>query len=293
MLDRMTRTAALLAFAILAMLAGTASAQRNAYQDRFNPPSRFGDDRPPQRRNEAGVFDYYALVLSWSPTYCSSPDRSGPDPQCDRRDGRRFAFVLHGLWPQYDRGYPEYCPIRGRPYVPQNVIDGMLDIMPSPRLAIHEYKKHGTCSGLDPTTYYSLSRRLFAAVKIPERYINPFENQMVSPGELASDFMKVNPWLRPEMLAISCGGAGNRLREIRVCFNKDGTEPRSCGRNEDQRRMCSASSMFVPPVRSTRFGGPESGGGGAPGGRGGGDGRGFPGQGPLPEPRLPPTQRAL
>jgi ribonuclease T2 len=52
------------------------------------------------------------------------------------------------------------------------------------------------------------------------------------------------------MIAVACGGAGNRLKEIRFCFSKDG-KPRRCGGNEDQRRMCSSNSMFVPPVRST------------------------------------------
>lgn len=286
MLDRTMLNAALGLLALLTAAGAADAQQRYTPSDRFNPPSRFGDDRQGPARNTAGEFDYYALVLSWSPTYCASPDRPGPDPQCDRRDGRRFAFVLHGLWPQHDRGYPEYCPVRGRPFVPQPVIDGMLDIMPSPRLAIHEYKKHGTCSGLDPAGYYAVARKLFGAIKVPERYVNPFENQMVAPGELVSDFMRANPWLRPEMIAVSCGGAGSRLREIRICFNKAGTEPRSCGRNEDQRRMCSASRMFLPPVRSTRFG-PDGGGGAAQEKRGGAGGS------PLPEPRLPPSQRAL
>jgi ribonuclease T2 len=250
MLDRtMIRTA------LAALLAGVlftqpVLAQRSYDQGRSNAPSRFGDDQRQKRKNVAGEFDYLALVLSWSPTYCASNERRSPDPQCERRDGRRYAFVLHGLWPQYERGYPEFCPVRGRPFVPQPIVDGMLDIMPSPGLVIHEYKKHGTCSGLDPLGYYQLSRHLFDAIRIPERYLNPFESQMVRPDELMDELLQANPALRPDMIAISCGGAGSRLREVRICFTKDGKKPRSCGRNEDQRRLCSASKMFVPPVRS-------------------------------------------
>lgn len=267
MLDRRALRIALCAATLVLGIPGIADAQRSSDGEPAAPQGKFGAElqrplngqqrppvRQPRQRNTAGDFDYYALVISWSPTYCASSDRPGPDPQCDRRDGRRYAFVLHGLWPQYDRGYPEFCPVRGRPFVPQNVIDGMLDIMPSPRLAIHEYKKHGTCSGFDPAGYYTLSRKLFGAVRIPERYVNPFENQMVAPDELRAEFVKSNPGLQPDMLAISCGGPGNRLREIRICFNKEGTAPVACGSNEDQRRMCSARSMFVPPVRSTRAG---------------------------------------
>ena len=118
----------------------------------------------------AGDFDYFALVLSWSPTYCAGEgDRN--EAQCNGK--RPYAFVLHGLWPQYTKGWPDSCRTDKKPWVPQATIDRMLDIMPSPRLVIHEYRKHGTCSGLEPEGYYGLSRRLFSSVKIPPRFVMP------------------------------------------------------------------------------------------------------------------------
>lgn len=219
----------------------------NAQEQRAPWPSeRFN---PAPQRNTAGEFDYYALVLSWSPTYCSGAGEDD-DQQCNRRDGKRYSFVLHGLWPQYEKGYPESCRIARRPYVPQPLIDSMLDIMPSSRLVIHEYRKHGTCSGLTPDGYYALSRRLYSSVRIPQRFQNPFDTQQASPSEVISEFRRVNPQITPDMMAVSCGGPGNKLREIRICFSREG-QPRSCGDNENQRRMCSASSMFIPPSRST------------------------------------------
>ena len=209
-------------------------------------------DHAASSQNVAGEFDYYALVLSWSPTHCSSPEASGDTLQCERRDGRRYAFILHGLWPQYDRGYPEFCRTQRRPFVPQSLIDSMLDIMPSPRLVIHEYRTHGTCSGLDADGYYALSRKLFASIRIPERYVNPFETQFVSPTTLKREFAAVNSGLTPDMIAVNCvRGPGNRLREVRICFAKDG-RPTPCGANENQDRLCRANEMTVPPVRSTR-----------------------------------------
>lgn len=219
-------------------------------------------------RHVAGAFDYYTLVLSWSPTYCATGDNGNRDAQCKPRDGRRFAFVLHGLWPQYEKGWPENCRIQGRPFVPRPLIDRMLDIMPSPRLVIHEYRKHGTCSGLTPEGYYELSRRLYETISIPERYIKPDKQQFVSPEALADEFMSRNPKLKPDMLAIACDGPGNRLREVRVCFDRRG-EPRACGANENQRRLCSAPRMYVPPIR---------GGSAAPDAR-------DEGESPLPRPR--------
>lgn len=230
-------TAALLALAWLT--AAPAEAQRRS--------SEFGG--PPPARNVAGQFDYYALVLSWSPTHCAGVRPNESDPQCNRRDGRRYAFVLHGLWPQHEKGWPEYCPTARRPFVPQPVIDDMMDIMPSPKLIIHEYRKHGVCAAMEPKEYYALSRKLFERIKVPAAYVNPSDNKMVGPDDLMDEFIRANPGLKPDMLAVSCGGPGNRLREVRVCFNRNG-EFRACGRNEEQRRLCNAQRMFVPPVRN-------------------------------------------
>lgn len=206
--------------------------------------------------NTAGDFDYYSLVLSWSPTHCSESDGADDDLQCNRRDGRRYAFVLHGLWPQYERGYPESCPTRARPYVPQPTIDRMLDIMPSRSLVIHEFRKHGTCSGLTPNQYFDLSDKLFRSITIPQRFKNPYETQFISPDDTIGAFLDENPNLTEDMLAVSCRGSGNRLREVYICFSKDG-KPRACGKNEDQRDLCRAQKMFVPPVRSSATG-PDS-----------------------------------
>jgi ribonuclease T2 len=214
------------------------------------PGGRAPYERRDQERNVPGRFDYYALVLSWSPTFCASLPRDRYEPQCHGRGTRPYAFVLHGLWPQHERGWPENCPTRERPFVPQPLIDSMLDIMPSSRLVIHEYRKHGTCSGLTPEGYYGLSRRLFNSVKIPQRFVQPNDDFTVSPEAVVRAFVEANPNLKPDMMAVACGGSGNRLREVRICFSRDG-QPTRCGRNEDQIRMCRASSMYVPPVRSS------------------------------------------
>jgi ribonuclease T2 len=225
----------LTAVVLALLLAVPATAQRMQPQDR-------------SARNVAGAFDYYTLVLSWSPTYCATQPSNESDPQCRLNSPRPYAFVLHGLWPQYENGFPEYCHTRERPFVPRRTIDNMLDIMPSPRLVIHEYRKHGTCSGLDPVSYYDLSRKLFEKIKIPERFVAPEKAFFVTPGEVADAFMKANPDLDNDMLAVECRGSGNRLREIRICFSREGNF-RACGSNEHPRRLCSAGRMYVPPVR--------------------------------------------
>ncbi len=240
-------------------------------------------ERQPGPRNEAGRFDYYALVLSWSPTHCATNSRGSQDTQCAPRSGRGYSFVLHGLWPQHERGYPESCPTRERPFVPRPTIDRMLDIMPSVPLIIHEYRKHGTCSGLTPDGYFNLSRRLFGKVRVPPRYERPNQPFFVTPGEVINDFVSVNPQLKPDMLAVVCGGQGGRLREIRVCFSREG-EFKACGQNENARRLCSLSRMYVPPVRDSSARQPA------------GPQRAVPPQGPLPGPgdvRPTPGERRI
>lgn len=205
---------------------------------------------PRMRGGVQGRFDYYALALSWSPTHCATVDRPDAE-QCNRRDGRRFAFVLHGLWPQFERGYPEFCPTADRPFVPERTIDRMRDIMPARGLIIHQFRKHGVCSGLDVDGYFALSRKLYEKVKIPPRYLSPDQNQMVDTDTVVDEFVAANPGLKPDMLAVVCGGPGNRMREVRVCFSPAG-EFRTCGSNENQRRLCAAPRVFVPPVRESR-----------------------------------------
>lgn len=217
-----------LALTLTLASAGSAEARRG--------PSR-GD-------HQAGEFDYYVVALSWSPTYCASVGQREGGTQCSGQ--RPYAFVLHGLWPQYSRGWPEFCETGGRPWVPENTISQMLDIMPSKKLIIHEYKKHGTCSGLSPDAYFDVSRKLYDSIKIPQRYQLPEQPLQVSPGEVVGNFIKANPELKPEMIAVSCGG--RRLRELRVCFGRD-LKPRACGGNEDARKLCSSDTVVMPPVR--------------------------------------------
>jgi ribonuclease T2 len=229
-------------------------------------------------RAEPGVFDYYVLTLSWSPTYCAEQGNTRNDPQCRPRSERPYAFVLHGLWPQHERGWPQDCRSPDRGFVPRPVARRMLDIMPSEQLVFHEYRKHGTCTGLGVDGYFDLARRFYDQVKIPRRYVTLREDRLfVGRDELVREFVEINPGLKPDMIAVACGGSGNRLKEVRVCFDKGGRF-RACGENENQRRLCTADRMYVPPVRA-----------GSPSDRGDGDERRPPREivpGPREERRL-------
>lgn len=197
------------------------------------------------KEQRAGQFDYYVLALSWSPSYCAGEAGQQDAQQC--APGRRFAFVVHGLWPQYAKGWPEYCENR-EDWVPQKLIDGMMDIMPSKKLIIHEWKKHGTCSGLSQADYFNSARQIFEDLRIPARYLSPQALVTVTPEQLATDFVKSNKGMTADMLSVQCGNATgqSRLSELFVCVNKAGSFA-ACGANE--KRQCRAKTIVLPPVK--------------------------------------------
>jgi ribonuclease T2 len=197
-----------------------------------------------RRQGQPGQFDFYVLALSWSPSYCEAaqakaPDRA-PDQQCG---GRPFAFVVHGLWPQYERGFPSYCQVPP-PRLDHAVVGGMLDLMPSPRLIFHEWDQHGTCSGLSAHGYFDTVRKARAVVKIPPDYLELDRPITVSPGEVAEAFVKANPGLSRAAMAISCDG--KRLTEVRVCLGRD-LSFHDCA--EIARRTCRVGKIAMPAVR--------------------------------------------
>ena len=175
------------------------------------------------RQNEPGKFDFYVLALSWSPSFCEAAgDRAQGQPQCGARP---YAFVVHGLWPQYEKGFPEYCQVPA-PRLDRNIVSSMLDVMPAPRLIFHEWDRHGTCSGLSPRAYFETVRKARAVVKIPAEYIDLKAPLTVSPAEVEQAFVNANPGLTASAIAVGCDK--ERLREIRVCMSRD-LAFRDCG----------------------------------------------------------------
>jgi ribonuclease T2 len=195
-----------------------------------------------QHRGEPGRFDFYVLALSWSPSYCEAEgDRREGDEQCNR--GRPYSFVVHGLWPQYERGFPRSC-VTPAPRIAGSLINSMLDLMPARGLVIHQWRTHGTCSGLSPDRYFEAARRARARVAIPERFHRLEKYTMVSPAEVEAAFLAANPDLKPDMIAVTCDS--RRLREVRICLSTD-LSFRPC--NEIDRLACRIPRIVMPPVR--------------------------------------------
>jgi len=183
-----------------------------------------------------GRFDYWVLALSWSPQHCATTQK--PDTtQCGAQ--RSYGFVVHGLWPQYERGFPSSCGKAA--YVPEALIDSLLPIMPSKPLILHEWRKHGTCSGLDAQHYFGKLRQVFEKLRIPSVYRALDQPLLQAPQQIESEWMRSNPGLQADGIALQC--SGRYFSELRICYDRQ-MDPRACGRDLDDR--CGAQALFRP-----------------------------------------------
>lgn len=187
-----------------------------------------------------GQFDYYLLSLSWSPSFCETATGSARREQCGPRP---YSFAVHGLWPQYERGFPEACQVPA-PRLDHRIVDRMLDLMPARGLIYHEWDAHGTCSGLAAPAYFDLVRKARAEVTIPPQYQDTSEPLTVTPAEVVDAFVKANPGLSPAGVTIDCDRT--RLREVRICLGRD-LNFRDCG--AASRGACRSDKLIMPPVR--------------------------------------------
>jgi ribonuclease T2 len=207
------------------------------------------------RQNEAGQFDFYVLSLSWSPSFCAAAaeravGRAGRGGRGGRAAGlqcagRGYSFVVHGLWPQYEKGFPEYCQVPA-PRLDHAIVSSMLDLMPAPHLIFSEWDRHGTCSGLSPRAYFATVRKARAVVKIPPEYLDLQQPLSVTPGAVEDAFIKANAGLSQGDIAVACDN--KRLTEVWLCLSKD-LQFRDCP--EIAKRSCQRDQVVMPPLRAT------------------------------------------
>ena len=189
----------------------------------------------------AGAFDYYVMALSWSPGWCATDGAGRGASQCyPRKDAH---FVLHGLWPQFERGYPSYCRTTERdPSRAQSA--AMEDIMGSDGAAWYQWKKHGRCAGLSASDYYATARAAYRSISIPEVF-KRLDRDVTLPAAVVEEaFLEANPGLSRDQITITCDQG--RIAEARICLTRD-LEPRRCG--ADVLRDCKMSDALMEAVR--------------------------------------------
>jgi ribonuclease T2 len=197
-----------------------------------------------QKKGIPGKFDFYVLALSWSPDYCQSAGNRDPQ-QCGQ--GKKLGFVLHGLWPQYNRGYPANC---SNETLSESVKQQFPDLFPSAKLYDHEWEKHGTCSGRSPSEYLQLSKQVKNSVNIPSSYKNPYKPFRTTINELKQNFASANSNFNTDSVAPYCSGSGRFLKEVFFCFSTSG-QPQACSPEvlKGSQKSCGQPDFLVRSVR--------------------------------------------
>ncbi|GHG85264.1 ribonuclease T2 family protein [Pseudodonghicola xiamenensis] len=189
---------------------------------------------------KAGQFDYYVMSLSWSPNWCATEGRGRNSEQCD--PGRDYGWVLHGLWPQYHRGWPEYCRT-AEPAPTRRMTAEMADIMGTSGLAWYQWKKHGVCSGLSAPAYFALAREAYGRINRPAVF-RKLKSTVKLPASVVEDaFRQANPALTGDMLTVTC--QRGYIQEVRVCLSRS-LKPVPCGR--DTITDCKLTDALFEPI---------------------------------------------
>ncbi|MBO6552946.1 MAG: ribonuclease [Roseitalea sp.] len=186
-------------------------------------------------------FDFYVLALSWSPGYCASEGERANKQQCGQ--GADFDFIVHGLWPQFERGWPEFCETGEPLSVPRDRAEAMADIMPSTGLVRHQWKKHGSCSGLSQADYFATTRAALAKIAIPDAFRDRTRIDRLEPEDVEQAFLNANPGMPAGSVAVTCDR--RFLRDVRICLTRDLAGYAACP--EVDRRDCPLPTVVVPP----------------------------------------------
>ena len=196
---------------------------------------------PTTAQDRTGEFDYYVMSLSWSANWCALVGDGRNSPQCDPQAD--FGWILHGLWPQYERGYPANCstPLR---HPSRADTAAMADIMGTAGLAWHQWRKHGVCSGLSSDDYFALSRTAYEMITRPEVF-RTLNRKVTLPATLIEEaFLQDNPALEADQITVTC--KSGYIQEARICMTRD-LELRDCGR--DVSRDCALDAAQFDPMR--------------------------------------------
>lgn len=189
----------------------------------------------------AGDFDYYVMALSWSANWCAREGDDRRDPQCDA--GRGVTWVVHGLWPQFEDGWPSYCrtverdPTRGE-------TAAMADVFGGAGAAFYQWKKHGRCAGLSASAYFDTTRAAFGRITLPQVFTQLRRDVKLPASVVEEAFLEANPGMARDQITITC--ADGMIQEARICLTKD-LKPRRCG--DDVIRDCRMKDALMEAVR--------------------------------------------
>lgn len=186
-----------------------------------------------------GQFDFYLLSLTVESAWCE--DGNAKRNQCraiDRRLHEQRPLVLHGLWPEYHPAgkYPENCAAPALKL--SNQLHKQLEYwMPGvdEGLDRHEWRRHGSCTGLADDTYFADSVSLAQRVaNTLNGALQQYSGQKLTPATLRAAAAKVEPAIADSLVFV-CKNLRNArpaergrptLLEVRLCIDNDGAAGR-------------------------------------------------------------------
>ena len=215
-----------------------------------------------ERAEQPGAFDFYLMNFTVAPSFCALSARYAEKQEC--QIGTDVAFrntplTVHGLWPNRERVsvnlQPQYCagPSLGRLSLPLR--ESLARYMPgvADGLERYEWRRHGTCSGLEPEAYFS------TVVRLAEHANNTIGGAM---RELFGKDVRIDDLLaavrakEPELAAamvVNCrfsrqeaGPSRAYIEEIRVVLSKDFTPEPAEQVGFGQNSGCPSRTGFLP-----------------------------------------------
>ncbi|UOR16093.1 ribonuclease T2 family protein [Qipengyuania aquimaris] len=166
----------------------------------------------------------YTLALSWSPEFCRfREDQRRHARQCSGDSGR-FGFIVHGLWPDSERSWPQWC---GGRQLRESDVRPNLCISPDARLLARQWAKHGSCMTRRPATYFKVTRILYGGLQWPD-FVRISREDDLTVGTIRKRFADANPGWFPEAVGVVLDRRG-WLEELRLCYDER-FMPEACDR---------------------------------------------------------------
>ncbi|MEE4201288.1 ribonuclease T2 family protein [Erythrobacter sp.] len=214
-------------------VSGATTAHAQAYQCRAPQISSVPQIVPDQRPRSMPVTGY-TLALSWSPAFCRTRKGSAAHRvQCSGDNGA-FGLVVHGLWPQGQRSWPQWCPQQAR-LTPREIRENLC-MMPSARLVARQWVKHGACMTRRPETYFNVTRILWKSLRIPD-YDRISREDGLTAGRIRTAFADANAGWSADQIGVKLNRDG-WLEELRLCygprFRPARCDPRRYGARDGQ-----------------------------------------------------------
>ena len=124
--------------------------------------------------------------------------------------------------------------------VAADTVEHMLNFMPSRGLIQHEWKEHGTCSGLSAQEYFAKVEQAFGKLHVPEQYQRLEREQQLGVPELEKSFADANH-APPRAFRVSCHAG--ELVSLEVCVDKN-LQYQSCAQSA---RECPMNQVDMRP----------------------------------------------